>query len=254
MIKQVNLIFVWCLFMSFLHPCSILPETPHGFVLFCCFKCQNVLQSNSQTGVHTDTTETNCKLCQGQSSSSKKPFKNTLTDVLATWRQYINSYSLHNTKIFDRNTCYKVLCQHLPVYILRQLCYLCLWPTATHTTTMFFNYVLLMTDCCTIRAIPLKTQVTVWGTRSFTRGPEFHFNMTWTVNLNTSDTTNRNELMKLSDSTHKRYSHVLDRSVCMDSKSVAIAIPLQTLEFHVVQYHSTQIYTHADAIFKCVTI
>lgn len=45
--------------------------------------------------------------------------------------------------------------------------------------------------------------------------------------------------MKLSDSTHKRYSHVLDRSVCMDSKSVAIAIPLQTLEFHVVQYHST---------------
>lgn len=60
--------------------------------------------------------------------------------------------------------------------------------------------------------------------------------------------------MKLSDSTHKRYSHVLDRSVCMDSKSVSIAIPLQTLEFHVVQYHSTQIYTHADAIFKCVTI
>lgn len=89
--------------MSFLHPCSILPETPHGFVLFCCFKCQNVPQSNSQTGVHTDTTETNCKLCQGQSSSSKNPFKNTLTDVLATWRQYINSYSLHNTKIFDRN-------------------------------------------------------------------------------------------------------------------------------------------------------
>lgn len=123
MIKQVNLIFVWCLFMSFLHPCSILPETPHGFVLFCCFKCQNVLQSNSQTGVHTDTTETNCKLCQGQSSSSKKPFKNTLTDVLATWRQYINSYSLHNTKIFDRNTCYKVLCQHLPVYIFVLVAY-----------------------------------------------------------------------------------------------------------------------------------
>lgn len=72
--------------------------------------------------------------------------------------------------------------------------------------------------------------------------------------VNTPVNTNRNELMKLSDSTHKRYSHVLDHSVCMDSKSVAIAIPLQTLEFHVVQYHSTQIYTHADAIFKCVTI
>lgn len=146
MIKQVNLIFVWCLFMSFLHPCSILPETPHGFVLFSCFKCQNVRLSNSQTGVYTNTTETNYKLCQGQNSFSKIPFENILIAVLATWRQCINVFSVYNTTIFDKN----VFCQctQFPVHTLRHCDHL---PHLSHplkslfaakSTAVFISYLL----------------------------------------------------------------------------------------------------------------